>query len=270
MLKRRLIPVLLLQNGLLVRSELFKVHQIIGNPLHEVRRFNEWNIDELVYLDITRDGRYDLGRDDHRVRGLDHPLGILDAVAKTCFMPLTWGGRIQTLEDLHERFSRGADKVVLNSIAFRRPELIEEAACRFGSQAIVASIDAFRGSDGRTEVFVDGGRTPTGKSPGNWAHEVENRGAGEILLQSIDRDGTGRGYDIELIGEVSSAVKVPVIACGGVGRFEDYAAGIEAGASAVAAANIWHFKELADRKGKRALALAGIAVRPPRMEKSMQ
>jgi cyclase len=260
-LKKRLIPVLLLQNGLLVRSELFKIHQVIGNPIHEVQRFNEWSVDELVYLDITRgEARYDLGREDHAVRGLDDPLQILEAVSQTCFMPLTWGGRITTVDDMAARFSRGADKITLNSAAFRTPELITEGARRYGSQAIVISIDVLR-EGARAEVLVDGGRTRTGLQPEAWAREVEARGAGEILLQSIDRDGRGSGYDLELIGSVAQATRVPVIACSGVGRYEDYAAGIRAGASAVAAANIWHFKEMADRGGKRALVKAGVDVR---------
>lgn len=267
MLKKRLIPVLLLQNGFLVRSERYAIHQRIGLPLAEVERFNQWSVDELVYLDITRDtnggaARYDVGRDDHRVRGLDEPLAILDAVARTCHMPLTYGGRIRTLDDIRARTCRGADKVTLNTAAFRTPGLVTEGARAFGSQAIVVSIDVLRHPDGRAEVYIDGGRTPTGLAPADWAREVERLGAGEILLQSIDRDGTGRGYDLPLIAEVARATSIPVIACSGVGRYEDYAKGIAAGASAVAAANIWHFKEMADRGGKRALAKAGIDVRP--------
>ncbi len=261
MLRKRLIPVLLLQNGLLVRSELFKVHQALGNPIYEVSRFNEWNVDELVYLDITQDDHYDLRRDDHKVKGLSEPMAILDAVSRTCFMPLTWGGRIRNIEDMRQRISRGADKITINSAAVRDPNLITEGAKIFGSQAMVVSIDVLRHSDGATEVFIDGGRTPTKLKPEAWALEAERRGAGEILLQSIDRDGTGRGYDLDLIHAVACATTIPVIACSGVGRYEDYAKGIEAGASAVAAANIWHFKELSDRGGKRALAKAGIQVR---------
>jgi cyclase len=261
LLKHRLIPVLLLQNGLLVRSELFTTHQIIGNPIHEVQRFNEWNVDELVYLDITRDDDYDLRRGDAKVRGLGEPLEILDAVSRTCFMPLTWGGRIRSIEDMGSRFERGADKIVVNTQAVRTPELITEGARSFGSQAIVVGIDVRRHEDGATEVFVEGGRTATGLTPEAWAAEAESRGAGEIFLQSIDRDGTGRGYDVPLIEAVTAVTTVPVIACGGVGVFEHYAAGVRAGASAVAAANIWHFKELSDRGGKRALARAGVDVR---------
>lgn len=261
MLKNRLIPVLLLQNGLLVRSELFKIHQAIGNPIYEVQRFNQWNVDELIYLDITRGDHYDLRRDDHKLKGLYEPLDILDAVSKTCFMPLTWGGRIRSVEDMRERINRGADKITINTAAVRTPNLISEGAKVFGSQAIVVSIDVWRSSDGKGEVFIDGGRTPTGMPPEDWARQAEDRGAGEILLQSIDRDGTGRGYDLGLINAVSSITKIPVIACSGVGRYEHYIDGIHAGASAVAAANIWHFKELSDRGGKRALAKAGVNIR---------
>ncbi len=261
MLKKRLIPVLLLQNGLLIRSELFRIHQIIGNPIHEVERFTQWSVDELIYLDITRDGSYDLRRGDLKVRGLDDPLTILEAVSRVCFMPLTWGGRLRTLTDMRERFARGADKITVNTAACRNPGLISDAAREFGSQAVVVNIDVRRHPDGRCEVFCDGGLEATGRAPEVWAREVEERGAGEILLQSIDRDGTAKGYDLELIAAVSSAVKVPVIALGGVGQYEDYVEGIQAGASAVAAANLWHFKELADRGGKRVMARAGIPVR---------
>jgi cyclase len=261
MLKKRLIPVLLLQNGLLVRSEAFRKHQVIGNPLLEVKRFNEWNVDELIYLDITRGTRYDLRRDDQKVSGLADPLSILDAVARTCFMPLTWGGRITTVGEMRERFQRGADKITINSAAFRNQALIREASRTFGSQAIVISIDAVRHPDGGTEVLIDGGRTPTSVTPAAWAGRVEELGAGEILLQSIDRDGTGRGYDLDLIREVVEGTSIPVIACSGVGRYEQYVDGISAGASAVAAANIWHFKELSDKGGKMALKNAGIDVR---------
>lgn len=261
MVKNRLIPILLLQNGMLVRSERFQIHQVIGNPLHEVTRFNEWNVDELIYLDITRDDHYDVGRNDHRVKDLTSPLAILSAVSERCFMPLTWGGRINRAEQMHELFRHGADKISLNTAAVRTPELISEGARIFGNQAIVVSIDVLRHPDNRCEVFIDGGRTATGKDPVSWAREVEDRGAGEILMQQIDRDGTGMGYDTEMIHAVASTVSIPLIACSGVGVYEHYAAGIRAGASAVAAANIWHFKELSDRGGKRALARANINVR---------
>ncbi|MTD94676.1 imidazole glycerol phosphate synthase subunit HisF [Hyphomicrobium sp. xq] len=261
MLKPRLIPVLLLQNGHLVRSELFNIHQIIGNPVHEAERFNHWGVDELIYLDISRSDEYDLRRDDQKVRHLNTITRIQEAVSRTCFIPLTWGGRIRTLDDMASAFAHGADKVAVNSQALRTPELIAQASIRFGKQAIVVSIDVLRHGDGRWEVFIDCGRTPTGRDPVDWAIEAERLGAGEILLQSINRDGTGDGYDLDLIRAVAGAVRIPLIACSGVGRYEDYADGLRSGAAAVAAANIWHFKEMADRGGKRALVRAGFNVR---------
>lgn len=245
-----------------MRSETFSVHQVIGYPVHEVARFSQWAVDELIYLDISRDDGYDLRREDHAVKGLGSPLEILSAVAKTCFMPLTFGGRIRTVEDMRIRFSCGADKITINSAAVETPRLITEGARLFGSQAIVVSIDARRHDDGRYEVFINGGRTATGLDPGAWAAQAERFGAGEIFLNSIDRDGTGRGYDVALLRSVTEAVRIPVIACGGVGRYEDFAKGVlEGGATAVSAANIFHFKELSDRNAKRAMKRSGLDVR---------
>jgi imidazole glycerol-phosphate synthase subunit HisF len=261
MLKKRLIPCLLLKNGVLVRSERFRVHQNIGNPIHEVERYNKWAVDELVYLDISETDVYDLGRDDLKVKNCPDPLDILAAVSKTCFMPLTWGGRIRTLEDIRARLRRGADKVTINTQALAAPEFITAAAQTFGSQCIVVSMDVLRHEDGRHEVFTGHGREPTGLDPVIWARRVEASGAGEILLNSIDRDGTGRGYDLDLIRAVASATHIPVIACGGVGRFQHFVEGLAAGASAVSAANIFHFTELSDRQAKKALQQAGIDVR---------
>jgi len=170
MLKTRLIPVLLLKDGLLVRSEGFSYHQIIGDPLHEVQRLSEWNVDELLYLDISRGEIYDQRRDDTIHGTLNTPLKILDAVSRSCFMPLTWGGRITSVEDMRRFISSGADKVTVNSAAFRIPELITQGAAMFGSQAIVVSIDARRTEYGY-RTFIDGGRTDTGADPADWAAE---------------------------------------------------------------------------------------------------
>lgn len=261
-LKHRLIPVLLLQNGQLVRSEVFRVHQVIGNPVNEVRRFNEWNVDELIYLDITRDDdNGQVARGDHKVVTPAEPLEILDLVSESCFMPLTWGGRIRTVDHMRERFARGADKIAINTAAVREPELITAGARLFGSQAIVVSIDVAPGSAGERTVWIDGATVDASLDAVTWAVEAERLGAGELLLQTVARDGAGTGYDIELITAIANATSIPVIACSGVGTFEDYPRGIQAGAAAVAAANIWHFKELADRHGKRALERAGVEVR---------
>jgi cyclase len=247
---------------MLVRSESFTTHQVIGYPIEEVARFNQWAVDELIYLDISREAQYDLRREDHAVRGLTSLLDILSAISKTCFMPLTFGGRIRTIEDMRARFGCGADKIAINSAAVQTPELITEGARQFGSQAIVVSIDVRRHAGGACEVFIKGGSQATGLDPVAFAKEAERRGAGEIFLNSIDRDGTGEGYDLPLVRSVAEAVNIPVIACGGVGRYEDFAKGVlEGKASAVSAANIFHFKELSDRNAKRAMKKAGIDVR---------
>lgn len=261
MLKKRLIPILLLQNGMLVRSEGFSIHQVIGNPIHEVKRFNEWNVDELVYLDITQSDLYDIRRADTKTRELSNPMEILREVSENCFMPLTWGGRITSVDQMRQCFANGADKIVINSAAVRNPALISMGASMFGSQAIVVSIDVLCQAPGKYEVYIDGGRTATGLSIEDWVRKVEIMGAGEVLVQNIERDGKGCGYDLDLISKVASIIKIPLIACSGVGDYRHYAQGIQAGASAVAAANIWHFKEMSDRNGKRAMARAGINIR---------
>ena len=264
----RLIPVILLKNGLIVRSQLFRIHQSIGNPMHTVRRLSNWNVDELVLLDISTEDHHDLRRDDLQIQYADTTLlGLLPQIAKLCFMPLAVGGRIRSVQDMRERFARGADKCVINSEAVRNPTLISEASQAFGAQAIVVSIDALRGEDGRLEVFIDGGKTATGLVPAQWARECERLGAGEIFINSIDRDGSGYGYDLALIESVTAAVGIPVIACGGVGDYKDFAPGIQtAGASAVAAANIFNFYELAYPHAKRICIEAGVSMRPVSLE----
>jgi len=260
-LKTRLIPCLLLKNGLLVRSEEFSLHQIVGNPIHQVERLNAWDVDELVYLDITREGEYDLRRDDNKIKGTDDIVELVEQISRVCFMPLTFGGRIRTIDDIRARISHGADKVTVNTQAVEAPEFVEEAARTFGSQAIVASIDVRRHAEGEWEVFTRGGVQATGLDAIAWAREVEHRGAGEIFLNSIDRDGMGEGYDLPLIVAVAEATTIPVIACGGVGTFAHLVDGVHAGASAVSAANIFHFTEHSTQRAKRALADAGVGVR---------
>tara|TARA_Y100001970_G_scaffold164441_1_gene200905 strand:- start:4443 stop:5234 length:792 start_codon:yes stop_codon:yes gene_type:complete len=260
-LKKRLIPVLLLKNEMLVRSELFKYHQIIGNPLEEVERFNEWNVDELIYLDITNDEDYNSKRADINYTISNNSLDILKKVSKSCFMPLTWGGKIKNLKDMEARFRFGADKITINSEAIKNPDLIKEASKNFGNQAIVVSIDVNIDNDNNYRIYSNGRKVKHNLDLIEWVKKVEDYGAGEILLQCINLDGTGKGYDVKLINLVSSSVNIPVIGCSGAGSFEDYAECINAGASAAAAANIWHFKELSDREGKRALKRANIDVR---------
>jgi cyclase len=261
MVKTRLIPILLLQNGMLVRAERFRNYQIIGNPIVEVQRYNEWAVDEIIYLDITHAGEYDQRRRDTKHTGMNDPFTILEKVSETCFIPLTWGGRIRTIEDMRKCFRQGADKITINTAAVENSELITQGALKFGSQAIVASIDVLRSVNGELEVITHCGQHHTGKDPLAWSKESETRGAGEILLQSIDRDGMACGYDLDLVHSVAQAVNIPVIACSGAGDYKDYVKVVEAGADAVAAANIWHFKEMSDVGGKMAMAKAGLNIR---------
>jgi len=262
-LKTRLIPCLLLKNGLLVRSEEFTFHQIVGNPISQVDRFSSWSVDELIYIDITREGENDMRRDDHKIKVKRDLVDIIEDVSRSCFMPLTFGGGIRTLDDIRARLAHGADKVTINTMAFEHPEFITDAARLFGSQAIVVSVDVRRHAEGEWEVHTRWGREATGRSVESWVREAEASGAGEIFLNSIDRDGMGTGYDIELVKTVTRATRIPVIACGGVGKFQHLAEGaLAGGASAVCAANIFHYTEHSTIRAKQVLLEAGVDVRP--------
>lgn len=263
----RIIPCLLLKHGMLVRSQRFTTHQAIGNPLATIRRLSDWNADEVVLIDISNEDVHDTRRDDLPVDqfGSDHAsvLRIIEAVSSVAFMPLTVGGRIRTIDDMAARLAAGADKCMINTAAFKSPAFISEASKRFGAQCVVVGIDARRTANGQYEVCIHGGKEPTGVSPAAWAREAEAAGAGEIFLQSIDRDGTGEGYDAELIESVTRAVRIPVVACSGVGRYDHLADGVtRGGAAAIAAANIFHFFELSYVYAKRACEQAGLTIRP--------
>lgn len=261
-LKKRLIPVLFLKNGLLVRSENFSMHQFLGNPINQVERYSSWGADELIYIDISPEGQYDLRRDDMKVKNAPTLDEIITEISKKCFMPLTFGGRIRTLEDIMRRTKLGADKVTMNTAALERPGFITEASDVFGSQCIILSIDVKKNADGVYEVYGGSGKRPTGKDPVKWAKEGEKLGAGEIFLNSIDRDGTREGYDIELVRKVSEAVKIPVIACGGAGEFCDFVSVIKEGkADAAAAGNIFNFTELSTIMAKKYMHQNGVNVR---------
>lgn len=261
MLRRRLIPVLFLQNGLIVRSEEFRSFKQLGNPLSQLERLNEWDADELIYVDITREGGYDLKRDDLKVKSRSDIVAILRDISRRAFMPLTFGGRIRSLETVDRFIASGADKVLVNTGAVLKPDLITSIAHKYGSQATVVGIDVRR-TGGALQVFIENGRTPTKFVATEWAREAVERGAGEIFVNSIDRDGTAAGYDLEVIQEVCRSVTVPVIACGGAGTFEDFVAVLErTDASAVAAGNIFNFTENAYRRAKAALRSAGLPVR---------
>ncbi|MBM3559403.1 MAG: imidazole glycerol phosphate synthase subunit HisF [Alphaproteobacteria bacterium] len=252
MLKVRLIPCLDVKDGRVVKGVNFVDLVDAGDPIEQARIYDREGADELTFLDITAS---------HENRGI-----ILDVVGRTaeaCFMPLTVGGGVRTEDDIRRLLLAGADKVSINTAAVHRPEFVGAAAEKFGSQCIVVAIDAKATAPGRWAVFTHGGRNPTGLDAVEWAQRMTALGAGEILLTSMDRDGTRAGFDTALTRAVSDAVGVPVIASGGVGTLDHLVEGVTQGhASAVLAASIFHFGTFRLRQAKDHMARAGVPVRP--------
>ncbi len=229
---KRVIPCLLLRNNGLVKTIKFKDSVYVGDPINAVKIFNEKEVDEIVFLDIdaTKNKR-------------EPSFGLIQKIASECFMPFSYGGGIDSLQQMEKIIKSGAEKIIVNSNAFLQKNFIRKAVTHFGSSTIVVSIDVKkRFLEGYT-VFTNGGSLNTGKKPVEYAKDMEDQGAGEIFLNSIDRDGTMEGYDIELIKTVSQSVKVPVIACGGAGKLSDFSKAVkEGGASAVAAGSFFVFQ----------------------------
>ena len=254
-LARRIIPCLDVDSGRVVKGVNFVDIRDAGDPVEIARRYNEAGADEITFLDITAS---------HEAR--DTTVHTVEAIAREVFIPLTVGGGIRSLADIRTMLNAGADKVSINTAAIREPELVAEASARFGAQCIVVAIDAKRVEDEdgapRWEIFTHGGRRPTGIDAVAWARRMAELGAGEILLTSMDRDGTRDGFDLALTRAVSDAVPVPVIASGGVGNLEHLAEGVlEGGADAVLAASIFHFGEYSIAEAKAHMAGRGIEVR---------
>jgi cyclase len=251
----RVIPCLDVTGGRVVKGTNFVELRDAGDPVELAERYDAEGADELVFLDITASS-------DARKTTIE----MVYRVAEQVYIPFTVGGGIRALEDARAMLRAGADKVSVNTAAVQRPELIGEIAAEFGSQCIVCAVDAKQSADGsRYEVFLHGGRTPTGIDAVEWAARAVALGAGEILLTSMDRDGTKLGFDLALTRAISDAVSVPVIASGGVGTLDHLVEGITAGgADAVLAASIFHFREHTIAEAKQALMAAGITVRPPR------
>ena len=253
MFKVRVIPCLDVKDGRVVKGVNFVGLRDAGDPVEVAQRYDAEGADELTFLDITAS---------HERRKI-----LLDVVARTAetvFMPLTVGGGVRELQDIRDLLNAGADKVSINTAAVERPDLVRAACERFGSQCIVVAIDAKRSGGGasRWEVFTHGGRTPTGLDAVEWARRMEGVGAGEILLTSMDRDGTKEGYDIELTRAIADAVRVPVIASGGVGTLEHIFQGLTAGgATAALAASIFHYREYTVQECKDFLVARGVVVR---------
>jgi cyclase len=251
MLKTRIIPTLLLKGVGLVKGVAFNSGRRVGAALQSIRVYNLRAVDEIVLLDIAA-----------TPGGSQPDFRQIDELADHCFMPMTVGGGVRTLDDIRNLLSVGADKVAINSGAIDDPELIRAGAHEFGTQCIVASIDVMRRADGQCEVYGRCGTHATKRDPVAWAKTLTELGAGEILVTSIDRDGTMRGYDVALVRDVSAAVEVPVIASGGCGSYSDMAAVLaESRAAAVAAASIFHFTEQNPREAKEFLGARGIPVR---------
>lgn len=250
MLKVRVMPTLLHKDVGLVKGVGFDSWRRVGGAMQAIKVYNMREVDELVFLDITatRDAR-------------QPDFDLIDDLADECFMPLAVGGGIRTVDDVRRLLMVGADKVVVNTAAMDRLDIVGEIADRFGRQCIVVSIDARREADGRRQVYVESGTRATGHEPVAVASAVEAAGAGEILITSIERDGAMEGYDLDLIRAVSAAVSIPVIASGGAGSYEHLAQALEAGASAVAAASIFHFTERTPREAKAHLRERGFRVR---------
>ncbi len=250
MLAKRIIPCLDVDKGRVVKGVKFISLRDAGDPVEAAKAYNDAGADELVFLDITAS---------HERRPI-----ILDVVERTAalaFMPVTVGGGVRSPDDVRALLNAGADKAAINTAAVERPGLLDEAGTHFGAQCIVVAIDAKRRDQG-WEVFTHGGRTPTGKDAVAWAKEAERRGAGEILLTSMDRDGTKRGYDLECTRAVSRAVGIPVIASGGAGTLEHFREALTEGeADAALAASLFHFGELTISDVKQYLRRQGVAVR---------
>ncbi|MFT7098308.1 MAG: cyclase [Rickettsiales bacterium] len=250
MLKNRIIPCLDVANGRVVKGVNFENLVDAGDPVTQAKFYSDAGADELCFLDITAS---------HENR--DNIFEVVKQVAKVCFIPFTVGGGIKTVDDIRKLLLCGADKVSINSAAVFNPEFVRKASEKFGSQCIVVAIDAKKNSAGNFEIFVKGGREATGIDAVFWAKKMQDFGAGEILLTSMDKDGTKSGYDLELISAISSNVNIPVIASGGVGNLDHLKDGIQSGASAVLAASIFHFKTYSILEAKEFLAKNNIAVR---------
>jgi cyclase len=253
MLKLRVIPCLDVKDGRVVKGVNFVSLRDAGDPVEQAAVYDAAGADELTFLDITASS-------DNR----DTILDVVSRTAERVFLPLTVGGGIRSVGDIRRLLLAGADKCSINSAAINRSELVAEAAEKFGSQCVVVAIDARQSAPGKWEVFSHGGRVNTGLDVIEWAKRMESSGAGEILLTSMDRDGTGKGFDLDLLGRVCGAIRLPVVASGGVGELAHFVEGAQAGATGLLAASVFHFGQFTIAEVKAALMDARLPVRMPR------
>ncbi len=250
MLKNRIIPCLDVKDGRVVKGINFENLIDAGDPVKQAEYYYHEGADELCLLDIS-------ATNENRSIIFD----VITQVAEKCFMPLTVGGGIKDLGDFQQLMLCGADKVSINSAAIKNPALISEAANKFGAQAVVIAIDAKKNATGEYEIYSNGGTKATGVNAVEWAKKTQQLGAGEILLTSMDKDGTRSGYDLELIKKITSKISIPLIASGGAGKLEDLSQALKAGANAVLAASIFHFKEYSIKEAKEFLSKEGLPIR---------
>lgn len=251
MLAKRIIPCLDVDNGRVVKGVKFLDIKDAGDPVEVAKRYNEQGADEITFLDITATHH-----------GRDTTYHTVERMAETVFVPLTVGGGVRKIDDIRNLLNAGADKVSINSAAIYNPEFVQEASARFGNQCIVVAIDAKKVADNQWEIFTHGGRNATGINAIDWAVKMANFGAGELLITSMDSDGTKNGYDLALMRAINDKVNIPTIASGGVGNLQHLADGVlQGGADAVLAASIFHFGEYSIQEAKQFMANQGITMR---------
>jgi imidazole glycerol-phosphate synthase subunit HisF len=239
----RVIPVLFIKNGLITRSQLFEKHQIIGNIIEQAKRLNTYNVDELIYVDISRDELYDLGRDDLSIKNYNSIDQIIEEISKVCFMPLTFGGKIRNLFQAINIIRAGADKIILNTLLFENVNEVKKIVKNIGSQAVIASID-YKVKDGVMYCFKNYGKIITKFKVLDFLKKCEDLGVGEFFLQNIDKDGMKSGFDIENLEKIINKTSLPVIACSGAGSINDFIQASQINnLSAIAAGNYFNFTE---------------------------
>lgn len=256
----RIIPVLFIKNGLIVRSKNFNFHQVIGNVIEQAKRLSNWNVDELIYVDISRNEKYDLGRDDLSIKSLNNIKDIIEEISKCCFMPLTFGGKIRTVKDAVNLIRWGADKITINTLLLENKNEVKNIIKNLGSQAVVASVD-YQYINNEFYICRNFGKEITDIKLKDFLKEIEDLGVGELFLQNIKNDGSAKGFDIYIENQISS-LTIPVILCSGAGNEEHFVhASTINNLSALAAGNYFNFKELSYPNVKKKLTKSKIFVR---------
>jgi imidazole glycerol-phosphate synthase subunit HisF len=256
-MRKRVIPCIFLKNGMIIRSEEFKIHKVIGNPINQVKRYSDWAVDEIIYIDISTYGEYHNKRSDHKIKIEDNKIKLLQEISKNVFVPLGFGGGIRSINDIRDYLQNGADKVILNSILYHKSEMVQEAADIFGSQALVGMVD-YKDK----YVYFENGKLKSEYLVEDWCKRIIEFGIGEIILHDISRDGKGEGYDIETINRIVKSSSIPIIGLGGAGDYFDLVECFKnANPSGVGIGNLLHFKEHSYYHAKQLLLKSKIDVR---------